>query len=178
MLTAISANSKFDQSLQGGPALTQSEQNGLTLYNNETGDCFHCHASDGNTTLLMTDNLFRNNGLDSTLSIYGFKDPGRGGVTLNASDYGLFKDPTMRNIALTGPYMHDGRYKTLAQVINFYSDSTHLSPTIDPIMLRPNHNNGVGLELAPSQVTDLVNFLNTLTDTSFLDNPALSNPFQ
>jgi cytochrome c peroxidase len=177
VMTAISANSKFDRYLQGNATFTNSEYNGYVMFNSETGDCFHCHMSDGGQTLLMTDNLFRNNGLDSALTIYDFKDPGRGGITLNAADYGKFKDPTLRNIALTGPYMHDGRYITLTQVVNFYSDSTHDSPTEDPFMLLYNHNYGRGLELAPSQVQDLVNYLNTLTDTSFLDNPSLSNPF-
>jgi cytochrome c peroxidase len=177
LMTAISSNSKFDQYRQQKVSFTSSELNGLTIFASETGDCFHCHMSEGGQSLLMTDNLFRNNGLDSVLEIHAFKDAGRGAITLNANDYGKFKDPTLRNIALTGPYMHDGRYTTLMQVINFYSDSTHDSPTEDPIMLLYNHNYGRGLQLAPSQKTDLLNFLYTLTDTSFLDNPALSNPF-
>ncbi len=176
-MTAISANSKFDQYLQSKATFTQSELNGYQIFNTETGDCFHCHMSDGGASLLITDNLYRNNGLDSALTVNDFADPGRGGITLNESDYGKFKDPSLRNIALTGPYMHDGRYTTLMQVINFYSDSTHRSPTIDPILLLYNHNYGAGLHLVQSQKNDLLNFLYTLTDTSFINNPNLASPF-
>jgi len=177
LMTAISHNSKFDLLRRQLVSFTPSEQNGLTIFASETGDCFHCHMSEGGASLLLTDNLFRNNGLDSALDIHDFKDAGRGAITLNPNDYGKFKDPTLRNIALTGPYMHDGRYTTLMQVINFYSDSTKDSPTEDALMTLATHNYGRGLHLASSQKTDLLNFLYTLTDTSFLDNPALSNPF-
>ena len=177
LMTAISSNSKYDLYRQGRATFTSSEQNGLRVFSTETGDCFHCHMSDGGYTLLMTDNLFRNTGLENAATVNDFTDPGRGAITLNQNDYGTFKDPTLRNIALTGPYMHDGRYTTLAQVIDFYSDSTKLSPTVDPLLLTVYHNYGAGLHLAASDKTDLINFLNTLTDTAFINNPALSDPF-
>ncbi len=177
LMTAISSNSKYDLYLQNKASFSPSEQNGLRLFNTETGDCFHCHMSDGGYTLLMTDNLFRNTGLENAATVSDFSDPGRGAITLNQNDYGTFKDPTLRNIALTGPYMHDGRFATLEQVINFYSDSTQLSPTVDPLLLTVYHNYGAGLHLAASDKTDLLNFLYTLTDTSFINNPAFSSPF-
>ncbi|MDB5285007.1 MAG: cytochrome-c peroxidase [Bacteroidota bacterium] len=176
VMSAISGNSKLDKYLRGEEQLTPSELMGYQIFLNETGDCFHCHASSGGSTLLFTDNLFRNNGLDSAVNVSDFKDAGRGAITGSSSDYGKFKDPSLRNIALTGPYMHDGRYTTLQQVINFYSDSTKLSPTIDNTMLLPNHANG-GLHLSTVQKQALVDFLYTLTDTSFIHNPGLQNPF-
>ena len=121
LMTAISSNSKFDIYLQTHSGFSQSELNGYAIFNSETGDCFHCHMSDGGASLLLTDNLFRNNGLDSAVTSSDFADAGRGAITLNAADSGKFKDPSLRNIALTGPYMHDGRYASLTQVINFYS---------------------------------------------------------
>jgi cytochrome c peroxidase len=176
MMSAVSGNSKLDKYLRNEVQLTSSEQMGYQIFLTETGDCFHCHTSGGGFTLLMTDNLFRNNGLDSAVYNTDFRDPGRGGITGISTDYGKFKDPSLRNIALTGPYMHDGRYTTLDQVINFYSDSLKLSPSIDLIMLLPNHANG-GLHLSTVQKLALHDFLNTLTDTSFLNNPNLQNPF-
>ena len=177
MMSAVSANSKYDLYLQGRASFTASEQNGLRLFSTESADCFHCHNSEGGVTLLMTDNLFRNNGLDSIATITDFKDPGRGGITFNSNDYGKFRDPSLRNIALTGPYMHDGRYTTLMQVINFYSDSTKPSPTLDPLLMTVYHDYGKGLHLVQSDKNDLLNFLYTLTDTSFIHNPNLASPF-
>jgi cytochrome c peroxidase len=176
MMSAVSANSKFDKYVRGEGTLTSSELAGYRIFGSETGDCFHCHMSGGGSTYLMTDNLFSNNGLDSASNINDFRDPGRGGITLDPADYGRFKDPSLRNVALTAPYMHDGRYKTLDQVINFYSDSMKMSPTINSVMLLPNHANG-GLHLSQQQKVNLLDFLNTLTDTSFLHNPALADPF-
>jgi cytochrome c peroxidase len=176
MMSAVSANSRFDLIQQGILQFTSSEALGYQIFETETGDCFHCHTSGDGSTLLMTDNLFRNNGLDSAATVQDFVDPGLGGITFSNSDYGRFKDPSLRNIALTGPYMHDGRYKTLLQVINFYSDSLKLSPTIDNIMLLPNHANG-GIHLSDYQKQNLLDFLYTLTDTSFIHNPNLTSPF-
>ncbi len=179
-MTLISNNSTYDQLLQPNSTvmLSSSASLGLTEFMSETADCFHCHTSTGNETLLLTDNLFRNNGLDSALTINDFPDPGRGGITGSAGDYGKFKDPSMRNIALTGPYMHDGRYKTLMQVVNHYSDTTYLSPTIDPLLLTPVHHLGRGLQLDSIQKQAVVDFLYALTDTSFITNPNFSDPFK
>ena len=176
VMTAVSGNSKLDKYLRSETQLTASEQMGYQIFLTETGDCFHCHGSTDGSTLLMTDNLFRNNGLDSAVNVTDLVDPGRGGITGVSADYGKFRDPSLRNIALTGPYMHDGRYTTLEQVINFYSDSLKLSPTIDLIMLLPNHANG-GVHLSTVQKQALLDFLNTLTDTSFINNPNLKSPF-
>ena len=177
LFSAVSANSRFDSVMRGQANFTIWEDSGFNyLFLTEKGDCFHCHAQ--GQSLLMYDaaNPFRNDGLDSAATIYDFPDPGRGGITGVASDYGLFKVPTLRNIAVSGPYMHDGRYQTLMQVINFYSDSLKQSPTIDPVMKTIYHANG-GSHFTALQKMELLALLNTFTDTSFLNNPNLKSPF-
>ncbi len=174
MMTAISSNSRFDKIQRGEEQFTESEARGFVIFSTEKGECFHCHT-DG-SSLLMTDNLFRNNGLDSAIGINDFLDKGRGEISGNVNDNAKFKDPSLRNIALTAPYMHDGRYQTLEQVINFYSDSARFSPTIDPLMYKVPHTDGK-FNLTSDEKTDLLNFLLTLTDTTFINNPALKNPF-
>jgi cytochrome c peroxidase len=177
MMSIVSCNAKFDRVKRGEERFTASEQRGLQIFSGDTGGCFRCHNSGGGASLLLTDNLFRNNGLDSVNTAYQFADSGRGGVTHVLSDYGLFKVPTLRNVAVTGPYMHDGRYKTLQQVISFYSDSTRLSPSVDPNIIyvfkgKNEHH------LTAQQKSDLLNFLYTLTDSSFIHNAALMDPFK
>jgi cytochrome c peroxidase len=162
--TLISSNSKFDKYLRGELQLTNSELNGYVIFNTEKGDCFHCHG-----TILFTTNLFYNDAKDVT-----FSDPrDRYAVTLKPIDHGAYKATTMRNIALTGPYMHDGRYHSLMQVINFYSDSLVSSPYVSPFM---THLNQGGDLLTPTEKTDLQNFLFTLTDSTFIHSPAFSKP--
>jgi cytochrome c peroxidase len=176
MMSIVSCNSKFDRVKKGEEQFTASEQRGLEVFSTDAGGCSRCHNSAGGYTLLLTDGNFKNNGLDSVLTAYQFPDSGRGGVTHKLSDYGKFKVPTLRNVAVTGPYMHDGRYKTLQQVINFYSDSTRFSPTIDPdivYVFKGKHTH----HLTALQKSDLLNFLYTLTDSSFLHNQALADPF-
>ncbi len=167
--TLVSANSKFDRYLRGEVMLTPGELSGLNIFTTETGDCFHCHG--GPASPLFTDNDFHNNGLDET-----FSDQGYGAVTGNSYDMGKFKTPTLRNVELTAPYMHDGRFKTLQEVIEHYNSGIkHNSPNLDPIMNLPSFQNG--LNLNPQQKADLIAFLKTLTDTSFIHNPKFSNPF-
>lgn len=173
-MTLISSESHFDKVQRGQEQFTESEARGFQIFLTERGDCFHCHTH-GND-LLMTDNIFHNNGLDSVNDVNDFTDKGRGEITGDINDYGKFKSPSLRNVALTAPYMHDGRYQTLEQVINFYSDSIKLSPTVDAIMLKANHANG-GVHLTAQEKQDLLNLLYSMTDTSFTNNPAFQNPF-
>lgn len=161
--TLISGNSKFDKFLRGETTLTPEEQNGFDVFMDEArGDCFHCHGSDNNP--LWTDNKFHNNGLDVT-----FTDLGLGAVTGDPSDNGKFRSPSIRNLAFTAPYMHDGRFTTLDEVINHYSEGLKSSPTIDPLMKKVNQG-GVGL--SAKDKTDLKSFLLTLSDFDFLNNSA------
>ena len=175
--TMVSANSKFDRAYYiGGDQLTESEIRGLELFLAEGGDpdiypggqnggdCFHCH---GGALVQFTDHQFHNNGLDSL-----FQDIGREGVTGQPFDRGLFKTPTLRNVALTAPYMHDGRFATLRDVVEHYNTGGHLSATLDPLMKFPNE----GLGLSEQDIDDLVNFLETLTDEEFVENPDFHDP--
>ena len=153
--TLISANSKLDRYLNNEEQLTVSELNGYAIFNTEKGDCFHCHSSQ-----LFMDNLFHNNGLD----LEPFLDLGRAKVTSNALDNGKFKTPTLRNIEMTAPYMHDGRFATLEEVVEHYDSGGKYSTTIDPLMKKL----GIGLQLTNQEKIDLVAYLKTLTDHEFI----------
>ncbi|UTD16010.1 cytochrome-c peroxidase [Tenacibaculum mesophilum] len=159
--TLISGNSKFDQHLLGKVELTPEEQNGFNVFMDETrGDCFHCHGSDNNP--LWTDNKFHNNGLDEN-----FTDLGLGTVTGDPNDNGKFRSPSLRNLKFTAPYMHDGRFTTLEEVINHYSEGLKLSSTIDPLMKKANQG---GVQLSDKDKADLKAFLLTLSDDDFVNN--------
>jgi len=164
--TLVSANSKYDQFLRRETALSYSERKGLTIFESEKGDCFHCHSLP-----LTLDNSFHNTGLDS---VFEGEQKGRFLVTSDSSDLGKFMTPTLRNIALTGPYMHDGRFKTLREVIEHYNSEVHQTDQLDPIMTKNGRN---GLQLSPQEVDHLIDFLHTLTDTTFTNNSDLSSPF-
>ena len=161
--TMVSGNSKFDKHLLGEATLTAQEQNGLDIFLDETrGDCFHCHGSPTNP--LWTDNIFHNNGLDET-----FDDRGRGAFTGDPNQFGQFKSPSLRNLAYTAPYMHDGRFATLEEVVNHYSEGLVFSDTIDPLMKAVAEG---GVQLSDTDKADLVAFLLSLSDPSFINNPA------
>ncbi len=164
--TLISAESKFDKFLLGEAQLTPEEQNGFDVFMDEArGDCFHCHGSDKNP--LWTDNQFHNNGLDET-----FADPGLGAVTGDPADNGKFRSPSLRNLAFTAPYMHDGRFATLEEVIDHYSEGLKNSSTIDPLMKKVAQG-GVGLTVKDK--ADLKAFLLALSDHEFIANPNFQN---
>lgn len=161
LLTLITQDSRFDRAARKQASLTDEEKLGLSLFVTENdparglrgADCFHCHGG-----TLFTDNRFHNNGLnlDDT-------DTGRMIVTGQATDRGKFKTPSLRNIALTAPYMHDGRFATLEEVVDHYSSGVVRSETLDP-NLGKHPDSGLGLT-APEKKA-LVAFLKTLTDES------------
>lgn len=161
--TLKSDNSKWDRVQRGEETLTAEETKGRDLYFSEKGDCFHCHG-----TILLTDNYFHNNGLDSIPTM------GRAEFTRNRKDIGKYKTPTLRNIEVTAPYMHDGRFASLEEVIDFYSEGVTWSPTVDPLMKKVHRG---GLLLNRVEKANLIAFLKTFTDTTFLKNPEFSNPF-
>jgi cytochrome c peroxidase len=166
--TLISSNSKFDRFLLGEVQLSPTELNGYVLFMTEQGaDCFHCHGGEGNP--LFTTNLFYNNGKDSVFT--DLRD--HSSVTGNPGDIGGYKAPTLRNLAFTAPYMHDGRFQTIDQVIDLYSESLVSSPYISPLM---HHIGNGGIKLTPVEKADLKAFLLTLTDSSFVMNPAYGRP--
>ena len=168
ILTLTSYRSKFDLAMAGLTKLTPEEQRGFELFMTEYeprmgqrgADCFHCHGG-----ALFTDSQFHNNGLDVSPT-----DPGRAKVTGRDGDLGKFSTPTLRNVALTAPYMHDGRFKTLEEVIEHYSSGVQRSPTLDPNLAK---HPAEGIQLSSPDKKALVAFLKTLTDTNL---PASFSP--
>lgn len=165
--TVVSYNSKYDKFFRGEVQLSESEYRGYLLFNSESGDCFHCHALP-----LLADNQFHNTGLDS---VFDASNWGRYEVTGIKTDKGKFKTPTLRNVALTPPYMHDGRFQSLEEVVEFYNSQTLNSSTLDPIMTKPGKE--LGLQLSASDKADLVAFLKTFNDPILLTDTIMSDPF-
>ena len=148
--------------------LNQSELHGYVLFTTEQGaDCFHCHGGAGNP--LFTTHLFYNNGKDTV-----FTDPmDRFAITGKERDHGAYKATTLRNIEFQAPYMHDGRFKTLEEVIDFYSEGLLNGPYVNPLM---HHVADGGVHLTPTEKEDLINFIKTLRDDTFITNPDFSKP--
>ena len=152
----VRANSKFDRYLQGKEQLTPQELHGYVLFTTEEGaDCFHCHGSSGSP--LFTTNLFYNNGLDAQPT----DAHDRASVTGDPHDRGAYRAPSLRNVAVSAPYMHDGRFQTLDEVLEFYNTEVQNSPYISPLM---HHVNDGGVHLTPNDIADLKAFLETLTE--------------
>ena len=177
--TLISGNSRYDQFRRGNrTALSSYEQQGFVLFVTHPdgpagirgGNCNDCHAGD-----LQTDHNFRNNGLDAT-----FTDLGLGALTGQPTDNGKFRVPSLRNIALTAPYMHDGRLATLEAVLDHYNEHVVVnSPNVDPLLLNgSNDPRGPGnpLSLTALEKAKIVAFLRTLTDSTFIRDPRFARP--
>ncbi|MDR3457602.1 MAG: cytochrome c peroxidase [Verrucomicrobiae bacterium] len=162
LLTLTSFDAKFDRVLRGEAQFTATEQRGFELFSTEYdprrgqfgADCFHCHGGP-----LFQSQAFANNGADGA-----FVDIGREKVTGKAADRGKFATPSLRNIALTAPYMHDGRFRTLADVVRHYCTGISRSATLDPNLAK-HPDGGVPLNAADQQA--LVAFLETLTDEKY-----------
>ena len=162
LLTLTSFDSKFDRMLRGEAKFTAQEQRGFELFSTEYdprrgqfgADCFHCHGGP-----LFQSQAFANNGSDGA-----FVDVGREKITGKISDKGKFSTPSLRNVALTAPYMHDGRFRTLESVVEHYSTGVPRSPTLDPNLAK--HPDG-GVPLSATDKSALVAFLKTLTDEKF-----------
>lgn len=162
--TMIAGNSDYDKFMRGEPTgMSQAAFRGMQIFFTERGDCFHCHVEG-----LLSDYDFHNNGLDST---FNTDNIGRAGVTGRSSDTGKFKTPTLRNVEVSGPFMHDGRFATLEEVIEHYNSGIKHSPTLDPKIKKPE-----GLFLTEQEKADLLAYLKALTDDEFLTNRAFSNP--
>lgn len=171
--TLISYNSKYDRVLRGEARFSKEEYNGFIIVNDQSmGDCLHCHVTDGHA--LGTNARYANNGLDKAEIPADYPDPGRAAITGNPDDAGKFKIPTLRNIALTPPYMHDGRFKTLEEILDFYSSGVHLGVNTDSKMTRARDG---GMHLTEKEKSDVLSFLYTLTDSVFIANPEFGNPF-
>ena len=146
----ISANSKYDKFMAGKDTFTIAEKNGLVLFRSK---CANCHKEP-----LFTDNSYRNNGIQPDTSL---KDMGRGKITGNEVDNYLFKVPSLRNIEMTYPYMHDGRFRRLKDVLNHYSNADKYAAKADSSLYK------IGI-LSDNEKKDVVAFLLTLTDLDFL----------
>ncbi|MAY84778.1 MAG: cytochrome-c peroxidase [Flavobacteriales bacterium] len=169
--TLISGDSRMDEYVKellnlnppGSSDLTAQELRGFNIYvSTAKGDCFHCHGNVNLRNPLWTDFEFRNNGLDLN------PDSGLALVTKKASDVGKFKTPSLRNLVYTAPYMHDGRFQTLEEVVEFYSTGVQDGPLTDPLMADRGF---VNPNLTTQEKADLVAFLKTITDTVFVNNP-------
>jgi cytochrome c peroxidase len=160
MVQLISNNSKFDKVQRGQDTFTAEEQKGYTLFNQK---CAGCHAG-----IQFTDFSFRNNGLEPVRKT----DKGRASITLNDNDLYKFKVPSLRNVELSGPYMHDGRIGSLSAVLDFYSQSVQKSATLDTLLLKDSAKPGISL--SAEEKSALLAFLKTLTDMDFIKNPIFS----
>lgn len=176
MNSIVSNKSKYDRYLSGTTTLDSNEERGRQLFFNEFSpafpalsgaDCQHCH-----TGYNFENDQFMNNGLDTDQEM---SDEGFMKVSGESSDRGKFKIPTLRNIELTAPYMHDGRFKTLEEVIDHYNSGLKSSSTLDPTLQYPLSQGG--LKLSEEDKRDLIAFLKTLTDRSLIENEEYSNPF-
>jgi len=173
----VSFNSKYDQGLSNDfAAFTTQEKNGMAMM--KRAFCFECHSDlshvSANTppTFLVVENSGLNTGLGSNNALdVNYKDNGIGELTGLAKDQGTFKIPTLRNVALTAPYMHDGRFATLEEVIQHYATGVKRHP-----------NRGIqivngGFKFSDQEQKDIVAFLKTLTDESLAKDPKYADPF-
>jgi len=157
----VSSNAVYDQYREGKAVLTGAEMEGLTLFKQK---CSGCHAGE-----LFTDNYFHNNGLDAAFD----KDSGRARITEFPGDAGKFLVPGLRNVALTAPYMHDGRFKTLMEVLDHYASGVKESTTLDPVL---KQDDTIGIPLKEDEKEKIIAFLKTLTDRSFVGDLKFSDP--
>jgi cytochrome c peroxidase len=154
----VSANSKYDQVKLGKASFTEKEQRGYQLFKSY---CNSCH-----TEPLFTDYSYRNSGLEANIIDIGVEK-----VTQDPSDRGKFKVPTLRNVEFTYPYMHDGRFANLREVVKFKTNGIQHSPTTDPLIKN-------GFPLTSADQSDLVEFLKTLSDFSYIGNTKYAEPIR
>ena len=158
----VSYQSKYDEGVATGfRNFTGQEYFGMQLFNAQANRCARCHLSD--TQILL---FPRNNGLDLV-----YADKGMGSITGDGFDNGRFKPPALRNVALTGPYMHDGRFATLQDVLEHYSSGIQSHKNLGSFL--PDD----GLNLTLRQRNAIEAFLHTLTDQAFISDPKFSDPF-
>jgi cytochrome c peroxidase len=160
----VSGHSKYDKYIrnEAGGKLTEEELKGLYVFK---AKCAACHQGE-----LFTDFSFRNNGLDESFA----KDIGRALITQQPEDEGKFIVPSLRNVELTAPYMHDGRFWSLEAVLNHYAAGVKQSPTLDPFLY--SSNGKPGIELNETEKRQIIAFLKTLTDWEFVNDKRFSEP--
>ncbi len=163
MVMMVSGDSKYDKYVrqEDNVSLSQIEMDGLATFNNK---CTSCHATD-----LFTDQSFRNNGLPVNPQL---DDKGRFNILEDPSDLYKFKVPSLRNIGVTYPYMHDGRFATLEVVLDFYDTGMVDNGNVDSTFSRPDGT--LGIDLSTYEKESIIAFLHTLTDTQFLEDERFS----
>lgn len=187
----ISGNSAYDQFQRGDEdAVSDSAKRGANLFFSERLECHHCHNGFNftNSTVhagtAFPSKPFMNTGLYNIDDAGGYPEGGLGlaEFTLDEGDIGKFKPPSLRNIALTAPYMHDGSVETLSDVVDFYAAGGRNileGPYAGDGRNHPNKSSFVvGFELSPEERSDLIAFLESLTDYEFVTNPAFADPWQ
>lgn len=187
MRMLISQNSRYDKFLRGELTLTDEEELGRKLFvahpdvkvSKRGGNCVDCHSQFLTGGFKDAYDGFSNNGLDGEDDLQA----GLQAVTGNPDHKGLFKVPTLRNIALTAPYMHDGRLPTLEAVLEHYNGGVIISSTLDPLIVEANNieitdGTSIGLSLNPKERKAIIAFLHTLTDEDFVSDEKFSNPFE
>ena len=162
----VSHNSKFHKYLRQEAELTTQEKRGHDLFFSEDADCFHCHGG----SVLMTTNEYFNNAKDTQFNPV---DRDRHSVTGEPMDIGAYRAPSLINVELTAPYMHDGRFKSLDEIIDFYSEGLVYSDFVHPLMKNVRQN---GVQLNDDDKAALKAFLLTLTDHELVENPAYACP--
>lgn len=167
----VSKDTRDETAFKGQILLNFDEQKGKEIFFSEVknggADCFHCHVA-----VITTDNMLHNNGLDT---LYAKEiDKGYYNVTKNPADLGKFRTPSLRNLAQRTSFMHDGRFKTLEEVVDFYDHGIHMVSNIDPLMTKPDKLNG--LQLSPIKKKQLIAYLKTFTDTVMLNDPKYHAP--
>ena len=160
MAAMISSNSRYDVYLKKEGNLTDEEKYGMNLFQQK---CSSCHNG-----ALFTDETFRNTGQYYDAQ---YKDGGRFRVTLDSVDFMKFRVPSLRNIELTKPYMHDGRFYSLEAVLNFYDENVENQKNLDPIL---KQNGRIGIPMTENEKKAIITFLKTLTDQKFITNPAFA----
>lgn len=168
LLTMVSSNSKYDRVIRGEEKFSEQEKKGYAIFQK---NCSSCHPEPD-----FSDHSFYNVGLDEKIIKDIEKEPdlmnlGRERISFSEKDRGKFKTPTLRNIALTAPYMHDGRFRTLVEVIEHFSSGVKKSPWTDKELLNPANR------LNEEQKKELISFLETLTDREITEDRRLSSPF-
>ena len=150
----VSANTKYDKWKRNeGATLNADEQQGYTLFQQK---CSSCHSTD-----LFTDYKFHNNGIKDNFST----DSGRAHITELPQDVGKFKTPTLRNNIYTKPFMHDGSFQTLEQVLEHYNSGVKISPTLDTALQK---NGIIGIPMTAAEQQKIILFLQTLNDEDFV----------
>ncbi len=167
----VSGNTPFDRMISGQIFWDDEVFDGYEIYLDLFGgDCFHCHGSGA----LFTDFTYRSNGLDPYTRYGDFPDPGLGAITGDTADYGKFKVPSLRNLKYTAPYMHDGRFATLREVIDFYSEGVNHTSFTDQLMEFAFQG---GAQLTEAEKDKLELFLLSLSDDSLAIRPEYQTPF-